>query len=65
MDLAISLTLGKCMQLALFVVPLTVLIAWWIHVDDMSLQFDGFTIVSLFIAMIVLGYVVQEGKSNW
>ncbi|OOQ84858.1 putative sodium/calcium transporter [Penicillium brasilianum] len=65
MDLAIALSLGRCMQNALMVVPLTVLLAWCMSIDDMSLQFDAFTITILFISMVILGYVVQEGKSNW
>lgn len=65
MDLAIALSLGRCMQNALMVVPLTVLLAWCMSIDDMSLQFDAFTITTLFISMVILGYVVQEGKSNW
>jgi hypothetical protein len=48
-DFPISLTLGRCMQLALFVVPLTILIGWWIRVNERSLQFDPFTIVSLYL----------------
>lgn len=65
MDLAIALSLGRCMQNALMVVPLTILLAWCMGVDDISLQFDAFTITTLFISMVILGYVVQEGKSNW
>lgn len=65
MDLAVSLALNGCLQVALLVVPFTVLLAWWIGIENMSLEFDAFTTVSLFIAMIVLGYVIQEGKSNW
>ena len=65
MDLAIALSLGRCMQNALMVVPLTVLVAWCMGINDMTLQFDAFTITTLFISMVILGYVVQEGKSNW
>lgn len=65
MDLAIALSLGRCMQNALMVVPLTILLAWCMGINDISLQFDAFTITTLFISMVILGYVVQEGKSNW
>ncbi|KAL3468118.1 hypothetical protein BJX64DRAFT_84846 [Aspergillus heterothallicus] len=64
MGLAVSLTLNQCLQVALLVIPFTVLLAWWMGIETMSLEFDAFTTVSLFIAMIVLEYVVQEGKSN-
>lgn len=65
MDVAVSLTLTGCSQVALLVVLFTVLLGWCIRVESMSLEFDAFPTVSLFIAMILLGYVVQEGKSNW
>lgn len=65
MDISISLTLERCMQSALMVIPLTVLLAWCMGIDDMTLEFDTFSTLALFIAMIILGYVVQEGRSNW
>lgn len=65
MDISISLTLERCMQSALMIVPLTVLLAWCMGIDDMTLEFDTFSTLALFIAMIILGYVVQEGRSNW
>ena len=65
MDVCIALTLERCMQTALMVVPLIVLIAWGMGVDDMTLDFDGFSVAVLFAAIIIVTYVVQEGKSNW
>lgn len=65
MDVVISLSLGRCMQGALLVVPLTVILGWIMDIDEMTLRFDPFSITTLFIAMIILRYVVQERKSNW
>lgn len=65
MDASIALTLERCMQTALMVVPLIVLIAWGLGIDDMTLDFDGFTVAALFASIIIVTYVVQEGKSNW
>jgi Ca2+:H+ antiporter len=65
MDMSISLALERCMQTCLLVVPLTVLLAWCMGVNDMNLDFDGFSIATLFVSIIIVTYVVQEGKSNW
>jgi Ca2+:H+ antiporter len=65
MDISISLALERCMQTCLMVVPLTVLLAWCMGVNEMDLDFDGFSIATLFVSIIIVTYVVQEGKSNW
>jgi len=65
MDMSISLTLKRCMQTCLMVVPLVVLLAWCMKIDTMTLEFDGFSITALFASIIIVTYVVQEGKSNW
>ena len=64
MDLSITLTLERCMQTSLMVVPLTVLLAWCMGIQ-LSLDFDGFLIAGLFTSIIIVTYVVQEGRSNW
>lgn len=47
------------------VVPLVVLLAWCMRIDTMTLEFDSFPITALFASIIIVTYVVQEGKSNW
>lgn len=65
MNMSISLALERCMQTCLMLVPLTVLLAWCMGVDEMNLEFEGFAIASLFASIIIVTYVVQEGESNW
>jgi len=65
MHLSISLTLDKCMQTALFIVPLLIIVAWVIGNDDMTLDFDGFPVAITFASILVVAYAVQLGKSNW
>jgi Ca2+:H+ antiporter len=65
MDICISLALERCMQTCLLVVPLIVLLAWCMGVDDMDLNFDGFSIATLFVSVLIVTYVVRHGKSNW
>lgn len=64
MDTTVIFTIGKCLQTALFVLPFTVLLAWPLGVD-MTLNFDGFEIVSLFASILLLNYMIFEGKSTW
>ncbi|KAK3487686.1 calcium/proton exchanger [Neurospora hispaniola] len=42
MDLAIGVAVGSSMQVALFVIPLLVIIGWGMGIEDMSLSFDTF-----------------------
>jgi Ca2+:H+ antiporter len=65
MNISISLTLERCMQTCLLLVPLTVLLAWCMGIDEMNLEFDGFVVASLFASIVIVSYVVQEGQSNW
>ena len=65
MDLAIGVAIGSSLQIALLVIPLTVMLNWWgvqggqpPHVP-MTLSFDGFQISVLFIAIIVVNYLIQ------
>lgn len=60
MSISISLTLERCMQTCLLLVPLTVLLARCINIGEMNLEFDGFVIASLFASMVMVSYVVRE-----
>lgn len=65
MDMSIALTLERCMQTSLLVVPSAVLLAWIMQIDEMTLEFQGFSIAALFASILIVTYVVQEGKSKW
>lgn len=64
-DQVIAYTIGKCLQTALCITPFIVLLAWWLAIDDVTLVFDGFEIVSLFAAILLLNFVVSPGKDSW
>ncbi|KAH0538980.1 hypothetical protein FGG08_004495 [Glutinoglossum americanum] len=65
MDRTLNLTLGKCLQTALFVTPVMVILGWIMHVDEMTLYFDGFEVASLFASVILINYLVMDAKSTW
>jgi Ca2+:H+ antiporter len=64
MDLAINVAIGSSMQIALFVTPLMVIIGWIIGVQ-MTLQFQMFETVVFFLSVLVVNYLIQDGKSNY
>jgi Ca2+/H+ antiporter len=63
MDLAIGVAVGSSMQIALLVLPLMVILGWIIHAD-MTLIFDDFQIVVIFVAVILVNYLISDGKSR-
>ncbi|EQL31519.1 hypothetical protein RJZ56_002933 [Blastomyces dermatitidis] len=65
MDLSIGVAVGSSMQIALLVVPLIVVIGWIAGIDEMTLYFDGFQIAVLFVSVLLVNYLIQDGKSNW
>jgi Ca2+/H+ antiporter len=68
MDLAIGVAIGSSMQIALLVLPFTVVLGWIIgneKTDMMTLNFDGFQIAILFVAVLLVNYLIGDGKSHW
>ncbi|KAK0620336.1 Sodium/calcium exchanger protein-domain-containing protein [Immersiella caudata] len=65
MDLAIGVAVGSSMQVALFVIPLLVMIGWGMGVDAMGLSFDPFQVAVLFVAVLLVNYLIADGKSHW
>ncbi|KAI8100038.1 calcium/proton exchanger [Halteromyces radiatus] len=64
MDLALGVAVGSSMQIALLVTPLMVIIGWGINVD-MSLYFNIYETAVMFIAVVMVNYLIMDGKSNW
>jgi Ca2+:H+ antiporter len=48
----------------LFVIPFTVVLGWIIG-RPLTMLFDPFESIVLFLAVLTVNYVVQDGKSNW
>nr|POF13066.1 vacuolar calcium ion transporter [Quercus suber] len=64
MDLAIGVALGSSIQIALFVTPVVVLLGWILN-TDMSLYFNIFETVSLFVTAFIINFLVLDGRSNY
>ena len=64
MDLAIGVAIGSSLQIALFVTPSLVILGWIIG-QPMTLHFQGFETVVFFLSVVVVNYLIQDGKSNY
>lgn len=64
MDLAIGVAIGSSMQIALFVTPFLVILGW-IMGQPMTLHFQGFETVVFFLSVLVVNYLIGDGKSNY
>ncbi|KAK5014464.1 Vacuolar membrane antiporter [Cryomyces antarcticus] len=64
MDLAIGVAIGSSMQIALFVTPFLVILGWIIG-QPMTLHFQMFETVVFFVSVLVVNYLIQDGKSNY
>jgi len=64
MDLAIGVAVGSSIQIALFITPVVVIIGW-IADKPMSLYFNLFETVSLFVTAFVINFLILDGRSNY
>jgi Ca2+:H+ antiporter len=64
MDLAIGVAVGSSMQIALLVFPLIVILGWILGKDCMTLYLDTFQIATLFVSVLLVNYLIQDGKSR-
>jgi Ca2+:H+ antiporter len=65
MDLAIGIAIESTMQIALFVLPFSVVIGWILGSNDMNLSFDGFQIAILLVSVLLVNYLIADGKTYW
>jgi len=65
MDLAIGVAIGSSMQIALLVIPFIVVLGWICGIDSMTMYFDGFQVMILFVTIVLVNYIIQDGKSNY
>ncbi|KAJ9111752.1 hypothetical protein QFC22_006411 [Naganishia vaughanmartiniae] len=63
-DLALAVAVGSSIQIALFVIPIIVLIGWIIG-KPLLMLFDPFESVVLFLSVIIVNQTLSDGKSNW
>jgi len=64
LNLSLGVAVGSSIQIALFVIPFIVTLAWILG-KPLPLLFDPYESIALFLSVLTVNYVVQDGKSNW
>jgi Ca2+:H+ antiporter len=63
-NLAISVAISSSMQIALLVVPFSMILGWFLSYNKMDLNFDKFQIAVLFVLVLLVNYLISDSKSN-
>lgn len=63
-NLSLEIAIGSSIQIALFVTPILMVLAYFIGVE-MTLLFTGFQIIMALIAIVMAFIVFQDGKTYW
>lgn len=64
MDLAMGVAVGSCVQISLFVAPLTVVVGWLAD-KPMNFNFPHFEIILFVLSIVVVFMCLSDSKSNW
>ncbi|SCZ97009.1 BZ3500_MvSof-1268-A1-R1_Chr4-2g06928 [Microbotryum saponariae] len=64
MEITIGVAIGSSIQIAVGVIPLLVVVGWAIG-QNLTLYFETFETIILFISIYLVNCLVQDGKSNW
>ncbi|KAL7516708.1 hypothetical protein ACHAWX_001697 [Stephanocyclus meneghinianus] len=64
MDLALGVALGSSVQIALFVLPLVVVIGWFTG-KEMTLKFPAFEVYLYLISVVLVSLCLSNQRSNW
>ena len=64
MDLSFAISMGSSTQIAVFVAPMMVVIAWILGVP-LTFEFGMLETVSAFLAVLIVNIIASDGKSNW
>ncbi|XP_057967752.1 vacuolar cation/proton exchanger 3-like [Malania oleifera] len=64
LDSTLGVAIGSSTQISMFVIPFCVVVGWFMG-QPMDLNFQLFETATLFIAVLVVAFMLQEGKSNY
>jgi len=64
MDVSINIALGSALQIAMFVGPVLVLCSY-ARETPMDLVFTVLEVFAIFLALVIVWMVVQDGESTW
>jgi Ca2+:H+ antiporter len=63
MNVAIEIALGSSLQIILFVTPVLIFLS--LLFNPMSIVFNTFELVALFLSVIIANRLASDGESNW
>ncbi|KAF9350031.1 hypothetical protein BGX26_011737 [Mortierella sp. AD094] len=64
LDKAVALMVGSCMQIALLVTPILVILGWILKVP-MTLKFSLLEVIILVTSVLLINYLLADHESNW
>ncbi|KAI5474781.1 calcium:hydrogen antiporter [Pseudohyphozyma bogoriensis] len=64
MELTIGVSVGSSIQIAVGVIPLLVVVGWIID-QPLTLFFENFETLILFVSVLLVNLLIQDGRSNY
>ncbi|XP_042501988.1 vacuolar cation/proton exchanger 2-like isoform X2 [Macadamia integrifolia] len=64
LDITLGVAIGSSTQISMFVIPFCVVVGWLMG-QPMDLNFQLFETATLFITVLVVAFMLQEGTSNY
>lgn len=64
LDITLGVAIGSSTQISMFVIPFCVVVGWCLG-QPMDLNFQLFETATLFITVLVVAFMLQEGTSNY
>nr|GMD92593.1 vacuolar cation/proton exchanger 3-like isoform X2 [Ipomoea batatas] len=64
LDISLGVAIGSSTQIAMFGIPFSVVVGW-ITGQPMNLDFQLFETATLFMSVLVVAFMLQEGTSNY
>jgi Ca2+:H+ antiporter len=65
MDIAINITVGASIQIALFVAPVLLMLSYFISPVPMDLRFSTLEVAAVLISVAVMSLTSHDGDVNW
>ncbi|KAF8989978.1 hypothetical protein BDQ17DRAFT_1547375 [Cyathus striatus] len=62
--ISLGVAIGSSIQIAFFVIPFVVTLGW-IMGKPLTLLFDPYESIAMFLSVLTVSYIVQDGKSHW
>ncbi|KWU46365.1 calcium/proton exchanger [Rhodotorula sp. JG-1b] len=64
MELTIGVAIGSSIQIAVGLIPALVIVGWIIN-KDLTLFFENFETIVLFVSVLLVDILVSDGRSHW